>query len=64
MKGLYEYYRGQQVLPTFADFQGAALRFENEADDVSGLAAREHIGDDLPHPPYRQLLPPARYARP
>jgi hypothetical protein len=24
MKGLYEYYRGQQLLPTFADFQGAA----------------------------------------
>ncbi len=24
MKGLYEYYRGQQVLPTFADFRGAA----------------------------------------
>lgn len=24
MKGLYEYYRGQQLLPTFADFHGAA----------------------------------------
>ena len=23
MPGLYEYYRGQQLLPTFADFQGA-----------------------------------------
>lgn len=23
MQGLYEYYRGQQLLPTFADFQGA-----------------------------------------
>ena len=24
MQGLYEYYRGQQLLPTFADFQGAS----------------------------------------
>ncbi len=24
MKGLYDYYRGQQILPTFADFRGAA----------------------------------------